>query len=41
MGLMMLAAGNGSVISISADGSDADAALEALGDLISRKFEED
>jgi phosphocarrier protein len=41
MGLMMLAAGNGSVISISADGSDADAALEALGDLISRKFEEE
>jgi phosphocarrier protein len=41
MGLMMLAAGHGSVISVSADGTDADAALEALGDLIIRKFEED
>jgi len=41
MGLMMLAAGHGSVISISADGVDADAALEALGDLIQRKFEEE
>ncbi len=41
MGLMMLAAGHGSVIAVSADGEDADAALEALGDLITRKFEED
>jgi phosphotransferase system HPr (HPr) family protein len=41
MGLMMLAAGHGSIISVSADGLDADAALEALGDLIIRKFEED
>jgi len=41
MGLMMLAAGHGSIISVSADGMDADAALEALGDLIVRKFEED
>ena len=39
--IMMLAAGNGSIISISADGADADAALEALGDLITRKFEEE
>lgn len=41
MGLMMLAAGHGSVISVSADGVDADAALEAIADLIGRKFEED
>ena len=41
MGLMMLAAGHGSVISVSADGSDAEEALNALGDLIERKFEEE
>ncbi|MBJ7256412.1 MAG: HPr family phosphocarrier protein [Akkermansiaceae bacterium] len=41
MGLMMLAAGNGSMIIITAEGLDADVALEALGDLIARKFEED
>jgi len=41
MGLMMLAAGHGSIISVSADGPDADAAMEAIADLISRKFEED
>jgi phosphocarrier protein len=41
MGLMMLAAGHGSVIAVSADGADADAALDAIADLITRKFEED
>ena len=41
MGLMMLAAGHGSIISVSADGFDAEAALEAIADLIIRKFEED
>jgi phosphocarrier protein len=41
MGLMMLAAGHGSVISVTADGADAEMALEAIGELISRKFEED
>lgn len=41
MGLMMLAAGHGSVISVSADGPDEDAALEAILDLVTRKFEED
>jgi len=41
MGLMMLAAGHGSVILVSAEGEDEDAALEAIGDLIERKFEED
>ena len=40
MGLMMLAAGNGSVISVTADGPDEAAAIESLGDLIGRKFEE-
>jgi len=41
MGLMMLAAGHGSVIVVTADGEDAEAALSAIADLISRKFEED
>lgn len=41
MGLMMLAAGHGSVISVSAEGADAEAAIEAIGELIDRKFEED
>jgi len=41
MGLMMLAAGNGSIIIVAAEGEDEDAALEALTDLIERKFEED
>lgn len=41
MGLMMLAAGHGSVISVNAEGADAEAALAAIGDLIDRKFEED
>jgi phosphocarrier protein len=41
MGLMMLAAGNGSIIIVAAEGEDEEAALEALSDLIERKFEED
>lgn len=41
MGLMMLAAGHGSVILVGADGADEDAALEAIGELIARKFDED
>lgn len=41
MGLMMLAAGHGSVITVDAEGEDQDAALEALADLIARRFEED
>ncbi len=40
MGLMMLAAGNGSVISVTADGPDEEAAITALGELIGRRFEE-
>lgn len=39
MGLMMLAAGHGSVLSITTDGDDADQALTALGELIERDFE--
>lgn len=41
MGLMMLAAGHGSVILVCAVGDDEEAALEAIGDLINRKFEEE
>jgi phosphotransferase system HPr (HPr) family protein len=41
MGLMMLAAGHGSVIVVRADGEDAEAALDAIQDLIARKFEEE
>ncbi len=41
MGLMMLAAGHGSVIMVSADGADATQALDALADLVARKFEEE
>ncbi|GAA5495228.1 phosphocarrier protein [Rubritalea squalenifaciens DSM 18772] len=40
MGLMMLAAGHGSLLTITTEGTDADAALQALGDLIARDFEE-
>lgn len=41
MGLMMLAAGHGSSITVIAEGDDADAALAAIADLIDRKFEEE
>ena len=40
LGLMMLAAGHGSVISVTTDGGQEDQALAALGDLIGRNFEE-
>ena len=40
MGLMMLAAGNGSVITVTADGPDEQDAMRELTDLIARKFEE-
>jgi phosphocarrier protein len=39
MGLMMLAAGHGSVVTISAEGPDENAAIVAIGDLIGSKFE--
>ncbi|MFC4990672.1 HPr family phosphocarrier protein [Rubritalea tangerina] len=40
MGLMMLAAGHGSVLTITTEGNDADESLKAIGDLIARNFEE-
>jgi phosphocarrier protein len=40
MGVMMLAAGHGSIITVTAEGTDESAAIAALGDLIGRKFEE-
>ncbi|MEQ9448766.1 MAG: HPr family phosphocarrier protein [Rhodospirillaceae bacterium] len=41
MGLMMLAAGKGSTIEITASGPEATAALEALCALVSSKFDEE
>lgn len=41
MGLLMLGAGNGCTIDISAEGADAEAAVVALADLVARKFDED
>jgi phosphocarrier protein len=41
MGLMMLAAGPGCCIEIEAEGPDADDALDALVDLVTRRFDED
>lgn len=41
MGLMMLAAGPGTSISIAASGEQAAAAVAALVDLVERKFDED
>ena len=41
MGLMMLAASKGTVISIRAAGEDAEAAVEALAMLVRNRFDED
>ena len=41
MGLMMLAAGPGCCIEIEAEGAEAEAAVAALEQLVTRKFEED
>jgi phosphocarrier protein len=41
MGVMMLAAGKGSKVGIEIEGSDADAALQAIVQLIDGKFGED
>jgi phosphocarrier protein len=41
MGLMMLSAGPGAMITLTAEGRDASAALDALQELIARKFDED
>ena len=40
MGVMMLAAGKGSTVTIEANGEDADAALAALTQLIAERFGE-
>lgn len=41
MGLMMLAAGPGTTVELRASGAQADAAMDALLDLINRKFDEE
>ena len=41
MGLMMLAAGPGCCIEIVAEGSEAEAALDALVELVTNRFDED
>jgi phosphocarrier protein len=41
MGVMMLAAGKGSMVGIEINGGDADAALQAIVNLIADKFGED
>ncbi len=41
MGLMMLAAATGCAIDVTAAGTDAEAALEALTELVEAKFHED
>ena len=41
MGLMMLAAGQGSKLKIRCEGADADKVMEELEDLIQKKFNED
>ena len=41
MGLMMLAAGIGSTIEIAAEGAEAKAAVTALSDLVSARFDEE
>ena len=41
MGLMMLAAGPGCEIELRAEGPQAEAALDALAELVQRKFDED
>ena len=41
MGLMMLAAGQGTRLLISAEGADAQGALQELQDLVERRFDEE
>ena len=40
LGLMLLGAGPGTELTLQAEGSDAEAAIAALGDLIDRGFDE-
>lgn len=41
MGLLMLGAGIGSTIEVTAEGPDAEQAMQALSDLVARRFDED
>ncbi len=41
MGVMMLAAGQGAIVTVDAQGEDAEEALTAIGELIAGKFGED
>ena len=41
MGLLMLGAGIGSSVTVEAEGPDAEAAIEALRELVARRFDED
>jgi len=41
MGLMMLGAGPGSTLELSAEGAEAEQALDALSELVAARFEED
>jgi phosphocarrier protein HPr len=41
MGLMMLAAGIGSTVDIAAEGPEAEAAIEALSELVANRFDEE
>lgn len=40
MGVMMLAAGLGTVLTVRIDGADEDATMDAVADLFERKFDE-
>ena len=41
MGLMMLAAGQGSKLRITCEGSDAESAIQEIEELVQRRFDED
>jgi len=41
MGLMMLAASHGTILTVTAEGSDASNALNELEELVNRNFEEE
>ena len=41
MGVMMLAASRGSLMTVTSDGADEKSAMQAVTDLINNKFEED